>query len=409
MQKKIRYWFQCHIYTPKIIFVLLCMKKFSLLTLTLLVNSCLFAQIPAAEAYYPFCNDGIDRSGNGRNATVVGCYGASNRFAQSNNGFVFGGAGYIDIPNTTIMGFGNYTYSMWLLIGSNPANTQCVFSGGGNDIYDQNLLMMPAGYLMAVSHNSGGSPSASSVSSPTITLNKWHHVVVNRNSTLMQMYVDNVLYTGSYHNGTSAVWGNSSPYNIFLGVRSNGLDYFNGQIDDVRLFGGTPTTAQVAALYHEAISPHIIAYGDSICEGETAIITASGANSFDYPGTPPGYVSPATTSTYAVTGNSLGCVATVSVEIVVNLCTGINELAQHQDLSISPNPTNGSFKISGKYGANNFDRYSIQDLSGRTVLQGESSANESTEIKTELPAGTYVLRVYAGNTCLATKKLIVIP
>lgn len=385
------------------------MKKIYSLLLSLFLTNVLVSQIPAAAAWYPFCGNGTDRSGNGRNATINGCYPTTNRFGQGDNAYNFAGNGSIKIPTSTIMDLDSYSYSLWIMIASNPATTQCIFSGGGNDIYDQNLLILPSGGLFAVSHNTGGSPSASSVSSGTLALNKWHHVVVLRNSTLMQMYVDNVLNTGTYHNGTYSQWGTTSPYTIMLGVRSNGLDHFIGQLDDVRLYGGNLNATQVKALYQEAVFPKVIAYGDSICQGESATIMASGATSFTLPGTPAGVVSPANTTTYAVIGSSLGCLATATTEVVVDLCTALKNISEEYEMKIYPNPTNGIFMVSGNFSDNKIIRYTLEDLSGRRVLQGESFGKNEMEIKTDASPGTYILRMYADERFMTSKKMIITP
>lgn len=382
------------------------MKKILSFSLFLLIVQSSYGQIPVAEAWYPFCNNANDFSGKARNGTVTACYSAQSRFGQNNGAYNFPGSGYIRVPTSTILGLDTYCYSLWIYLLSTSSTAQCIFSGGGNDIYDQNLVVA-SGFLIAVSHNSGGTPATSSVSSPTLSLNQWHHVVVLRNSTLMRMYVDNVAYTGTYHNGTYSRWGSTSPYNILLGVRSNGLDNFNGLMDDVRLYAGNLSPTQITALYQEAIYPKVTAYGDTICAGETATLSAIGANSYTLPGTPSGFVTPQTTTTYSVLGSINTCVSTATAMVIVNECTSIKEEKSLSTINVFPNPSKADFQLTINNDANNLTTYSIEDLSGRSIIKSEIIEQKSIKMRSDIAPGTYILRLYNGEKCMAIKKIIV--
>jgi len=88
----------------------------------------------------------------------------------------------------------------------------------------------------------------------------------------------------------------------------------------------------------------------SICRGETAIISASGAITYTWntnATTTIIQVSPSSSAFYSVQGTDLnGCVNSASVQVTVNACTGINELGSFENkVLIFPNPNSGSFSI----------------------------------------------------------------
>lgn len=87
-----------------------------------------------------------------------------------------------------------------------------------------------------------------------------------------------------------------------------------------------------------------------LCSGESAVLTASGANTFTWTNLQNGTsitVSPLTTTTYYVSGTNLaGCTNTGSIQQVVDDCTSLKK--QNNQLtafSIYPNPNNGSFIV----------------------------------------------------------------
>ncbi len=111
--------------------------------------------------------------------------------------------------------------------------------------------------------------------------------------------------------------------------------------------------------------------------------------------------------TYTVT-NSCGVTNTVVDSVFVfsaSACaTGIQEQETGTLLHLSPNPSNGTFRITGKLSAPNGDNlivYCITDVSGRECYSGNATS-QSNKIDLEfnlqgiLPPGLYILRVNSG-------------
>ncbi len=99
--------------------------------------------------------------------------------------------------------------------------------------------------------------------------------------------------------------------------------------------------------------PNVNASGSSsiICDGETATLTANGgATTYTWSTNAPVQsiiVTPSVTTTYTVTGtDAMGCTNTGTVNLIVQWCTGINQLdPANTDFAIYPNPTQGALFI----------------------------------------------------------------
>jgi len=109
---------------------------------------------------------------------------------------------------------------------------------------------------------------------------------------------------------------------------------------------------------------------NTICAGETATITASGAAGYFWstgPSTASVGLSPNTSTTYSVVGVSdAGCTSTLIVNVYLQ-CVGIKSHAGNSvPVSIYPNPTNGEFTIEMKNGLKK--TVEVMDLTGRIVV-----------------------------------------
>mgnify|MGYP003317473917 FL=1 len=89
-------------------------------------------------------------------------------------------------------------------------------------------------------------------SSGVISANTWHHVVFTGETNNLVLYVDDSsVATQSTWNGTFF----HSNAGCSIGSRNNGTDYFwDGSIDQVRIFNTKLTTSQITSLYAETAS-----------------------------------------------------------------------------------------------------------------------------------------------------------
>ncbi|MCK5782795.1 MAG: gliding motility-associated C-terminal domain-containing protein [Flavobacteriales bacterium] len=133
--------------------------------------------------------------------------------------------------------------------------------------------------------------------------------------------------------------------------------------------------------------PIIIVADQSICGGETATLSASGANTYNWSNGSTGSsinVSPSSTSTYTVSGTDVNsCENTASATVTVNPSPVIN-IVTTPDYCDSGNGT------------------AVASGSGATApyqYNWNTSPAQNTDIADSLPAGTYTVTVSDDNAC----------
>jgi len=97
-----------------------------------------------------------------------------------------------------------------------------------------------------------------SVNTPTVHDGNWHHVAVTfdktDSSSSIYLYIDGVEYAGSSgattygSNGTWAASTNTTSPLLLGSVQS--ADYFNGNIDELAIFGSVKTGAEISSIYN---------------------------------------------------------------------------------------------------------------------------------------------------------------
>lgn len=158
--------------------------------------------------------------------------------------------------------------------------------------------------------------------------------------------------------------------------------------------------------------PNISANASSttICSGESVTLfgLGGGLNTYTWTNgvTNATAFQPTTTETYTVssTGAFNNCINTDEITIVVNPCTGIEEMLNNSSsFNIKPNPNNGVFTIKTKH--SNFTLM-VFDVTGREVFK-KSSFNETTQVDiSEFQNGVYYIQISNGKQQTTQKMLI---
>ena len=148
--------------------------------------------------------------------------------AQSGKSLSFDGINdFVTVPTQIT---GDYTKEVWINA-SATGGFPNILSGTGTALFINNGRL-------AAGHANGG--FAQLIDAATITTNTWYHVAVSYNATTgnMNLYKDGVLVSSA-----AAVPGYTEPsLNLSLFAGSN---YFNGLIDEVRIWNTERTLAQV--------------------------------------------------------------------------------------------------------------------------------------------------------------------
>lgn len=248
--------------------------KLVLILCLALIGKNAIAQIPTAGliGYYPFNGNANDASVIANNGTPVnGTALTTDRFGNANSAYNFDGADdYISIPHNVAYNFSDYTISLWFrynapgtagtsiwsLISKNNSNS------GYNDAF--HIWISSGSFTVGGRMGTGGSEVYGG-NPPTINNGQWHNatVVFNNNTDQMLYYVDGVLISTSPFPGANIF----NPSEIRLGVWAGYGNYFNGKIDDVRIYNVGFTPAQVSILASECALSSVTQYQDADNDG----------------------------------------------------------------------------------------------------------------------------------------------
>jgi hypothetical protein len=196
-------------------------------------------------AYYPFNGNANDLSGYNHHGTVNGATLTTDRFGNIDGAYEFDGINdFISIPQSPSLNIENeLSISVWIKPTAFPTSGNMMILGKSNYTSATNYLLRikPNGFLQfeyKTFANSSDNP---------LLLNQWNHVVVTSNtSNEKQVYVNNVL---AAHTSQSSPFGLvSNP--VTIGAASYNSEYFNGSIDDVKIYQKALSDADVAQLYN---------------------------------------------------------------------------------------------------------------------------------------------------------------
>ena len=284
------------------------------------VQPCIKADLPATlqnglVAYWPFCGNANDASGNNNNGTVNEATLTTDRFGAANKAYSFDGNDNISIANSpslnlnsslSISFYGKLTspiYGIFVHIRNNSNNHETSIRAN-----------VPINFDL---HN--GINGASIVIPSLISLDTaWHHFisVFNTSTNISSFYVDGVLQGSS--NIPITILGNTA---ISFGsalYSSSPNQFLTGKIDDIAIYNRALTLSEIQQLY---------SLGNVNYTWSTGATTSSIT------------VSPAQTTSYSVTAtNSSGSTtSSVTVTVADSLSwTGLVDTDWHKPCNWSP-------------------------------------------------------------------------
>ncbi|RFS14262.1 LamG-like jellyroll fold domain-containing protein [Emticicia sp. C21] len=192
----------------------------------------------------PFNGNASDQKAN-NTTTVIGALLTENRYGQTNSAFSFNGtSNYIEYT-TNLLRKREYTMSAWVLANNISGGTQYVLSQGEAGTYTfQGLALTNSGWEF-ISYSNGGAYTATSTTN--WAANQWVHLTAVRTYQQLRLYVNGNLVATTYSL-------DNIPFKTSdigrIGANSSNLgNYFNGKIDDVRLYKGALNDEEVYALY----------------------------------------------------------------------------------------------------------------------------------------------------------------
>jgi hypothetical protein len=205
-------------------------------------------------AYFPFNGNSNDEAGT-NNGSVNGATLTSDRFGNSNKAYSFDGNDFItSASQTNITGNNPRTFSIWFNVTNAAIPMQTLIKAGTNgDGNDFTLLteVNPSNQLRLYIRRYYHDVSSSYISG---SINSWYHALVVYDGTSthsMKFYINGQLISTS--TAYSNLPFNTAATNFTIGNytdQSSLNAFFNGKLDDIRIYNRALSEVEVTALYN---------------------------------------------------------------------------------------------------------------------------------------------------------------
>ncbi|MDW3651060.1 MAG: LamG-like jellyroll fold domain-containing protein [Bacteroidia bacterium] len=341
-------------------------------TQILLLAVCSFFHIAQAQltlqdslvAHYPLDGNALDISGNANHGSLQGAVLVADRYGNPNAAMQFDGFNdYVELSaNQKFKPQLPVSISAWIQL--HDYNLNMVFRNDFEENFYHGVWMNSSGGIISAGFGDGNAVSPTSRRSKrgtsVLPQFQWTHVtVVIRGAQDMDIYIngknDCGIYTGS--GGNLAYSSSNGDLGRSDDFASPGpLNFFNGQIDDVRFYNRALGPEEV-----EKLSEITVKRSYSICGGTSANIDAGAANSYSWSPstglscttcrTP--IANPTVSTEYQVIRSiSNACPDTFSVEVNVLNCQSnpCDSSFSLTDSLVAHYPVNGNFLDASGFG-----------------------------------------------------------
>ncbi|ETR69943.1 MAG: hypothetical protein OMM_03594 [Candidatus Magnetoglobus multicellularis str. Araruama] len=217
-------------------------------------------------AYYPFNGNAKDESGNENHGIVYGASSTEDRFGNHNSALSFDGTDdYIDTNISDIL-LPNNSWSVCLWVNKNLNNG---YNGIFNKIYKDNngvrLHLYGENNEEVIKYMLFGNDwkiHTINLQSNTNSDLEWNFIVTqwDHNTKTAKLFVDNI-FVGDETINWASEFNNSKSIQIGIAKQADydySLYYFNGFIDDVRIYNRAISEIEIKALYEQDLSTFTI-------------------------------------------------------------------------------------------------------------------------------------------------------
>jgi hypothetical protein len=196
----------------------------------------------------------IGNTYNGVNSNVTfnasGKFGAAAVFNGSSSSIV------VEDSSSNTFGFANYTgtASAWVNINSFSAENNILAKRGTGQPGKRHwmLLVNTSKNINFFIYNTDANQQTVA-SSTILNANQWYHIAVTLTTTNVKIYINGVLDTTA-SSTYSTIQNDGADLQIGRRGTNSGYNYFNGAIDQVRIFNDSLTSNEVAQLYNNEIA-----------------------------------------------------------------------------------------------------------------------------------------------------------
>jgi len=218
----------------------------------------------------------VDSSGNGNNGTWIGT--ADDDSGKFGNAISLdGNSGYIEIGSTAPVNESAGTYSVWIYPETVGERRHIIYAGENGDgwgSHNELHLSLENNNTVGLYHYNGSGYNIQ-LSTSLATINQWYYLTAtwDGNTSTANLYINGELKATD--SSVTAVSKTGWLNKIRIGVSNNPNGrYFDGKIDEVRIYNRALSPAEVRALYEWAPGPKVYLKAD---EGQ-------GTTAFDFSG-----------------------------------------------------------------------------------------------------------------------------
>jgi hypothetical protein len=401
------------------------MKKLIFLIGIFLTGNCI-GQVNLSSALYicyPFNGNATDFSGLSNHGTIGGATATTDRFSNPSGALLFNGSSdYVRI-NNVLPDMSKFSISVWVY-NTNSVGTSAIFCDSDLTPYEDVWFTMTDTWSSIAADKSGGTLN-SGISTAALN-NAWHHLVWVCDSNIQSLYIDTVLA------GTLNIVGRNVGYhNIQASIGQMGDDpgnnnyynFFQGKMDDFRLYKRAVSQAEVNALYHASCGctnpdpSTAVAGNPSPCIGNTYVYSVTPLTGATYnwslpngwtgtsttntisgvPGTP-GVITVSITSSCSVTSIFTLSVVAHDCSTSIKTSSGLTQ----GNLFIYPNPGDGNFTVES---SENMELLITNSL-GQLIMKENLAFGKNKLDLSKYPSGIYFGETRLNNN-RKTFKLII--
>jgi len=208
--------------------------------------------------YMPFNGNANDASGNSNNGTTYNTVLTTGVDGTANSAYAFNGTtSYINVPNSASLNPSYISLCAWVNAQDAPSHNpdiirKSTYADGSNEQY---LLRMnttsgypQAGVKVGTSCAYGATNWNFCSPSSAVPLSSWHFLVATYDGTNIDVYIDGVLAGSTPSSTPGPIMTCGSDLRIGL-AWSSYPDYFQGSIDEVRIYNRALSACEVMNLY----------------------------------------------------------------------------------------------------------------------------------------------------------------
>ncbi|MCH7573898.1 MAG: fibronectin type III domain-containing protein [Candidatus Marinimicrobia bacterium] len=201
-------------------------------------------------AYYPFNGNANDESANSNDGTVTGATLTADRYGDASSAYGFDGVDdYVEISDSETLNPNQIALETWFktdLLGNRQTIITKDFTDGSEPFYQYHLEIRTTGTLYFSLSIDGTRRFIDEAFS--ITTGRWYHAVGTYDGNTIRLYLN-----GEEFSTPTVISGTLDSYstNLLIGKNLHQGLYFDGTIDDIRIYNRALTATEIRTLYLE--------------------------------------------------------------------------------------------------------------------------------------------------------------